>query len=138
MDDCQNLQFIILLLMCFNWFYRPSSLDALVFGALAPLLKVPFPVVILRNHFKGCSNLWSLCQRILDKYFPLSPEGMWTNYPLKYIPWAIRPPVCYPNASTYVNNFNPQSSGLVCVVILINTSIKLFMLLYVYFYINNI
>ncbi|KAI0235428.1 Metaxin-1 [Lamellibrachia satsuma] len=52
----------------------PSSLDALVFGALAPLLKVPFPVVILRNHFKGCSNLWSLCQRILDKYFPLSPE----------------------------------------------------------------
>ena len=57
--------------------YRPSSLDALVFGAFAPLLKVPFPVPLLRNHLKGCSNLWDLCQRILDRYFPLSQEGMY-------------------------------------------------------------
>ncbi|KAK2160555.1 hypothetical protein NP493_1636g00014 [Ridgeia piscesae] len=59
-----------------NYFFgsTPSSLDALVFGALAPLLKVPFPVTILRNHLKGCTNLWNHCQRILDNYFPLSPE----------------------------------------------------------------
>ncbi|KFM58101.1 Metaxin-1, partial [Stegodyphus mimosarum] len=53
---------------------NPCSLDAIVFGYLAPLLKAPFPTAALQNHLKACTNLSQFVQRILQKYFPLSPE----------------------------------------------------------------
>lgn len=59
----------------FQYFFRPSSLDALVFGYVAPLLKAPLSNSQLANHVKGCPNLSGLCNRILSKYLPMSPEG---------------------------------------------------------------
>lgn len=53
---------------------RPSSLDAVVFGYLAPLLKAPFPNTVLQTHLKSCHELTRFCERILSKYFPLTPE----------------------------------------------------------------
>ncbi|XP_052101289.1 metaxin-1-like [Mytilus californianus] len=55
---------------------QPSSLDALVFGYVAPLLKAPLPNSQLANHVKGCPNLSGLCNRILNKYLPMSPEDL--------------------------------------------------------------
>ncbi|KAK2168212.1 hypothetical protein LSH36_19g05007 [Paralvinella palmiformis] len=52
----------------------PSSLDAVVFGYLAPLLKAPFPNTVLQTHLKSCHDLTRYCERILSKYFPLTPE----------------------------------------------------------------
>ncbi|XP_042907147.1 metaxin-1 [Parasteatoda tepidariorum] len=54
----------------------PCSLDAIVFGFLAPLLKAPFPNAALQNHLKACTNLQKFVDRILQKYFPLSPEEL--------------------------------------------------------------
>ncbi|XP_064638812.1 metaxin-1-like [Lineus longissimus] len=48
----------------------PSSLDAVVFGYIAPLLKAPLPNNALVNHLKACDNLASLCSTILLRYFP--------------------------------------------------------------------
>lgn len=42
--------------MCGN---KPSSLDALVFGFLAPLLRLPFPNDRLQIHLSACPNLVS-------------------------------------------------------------------------------
>ena len=58
-----------------DMYCRPTSLDAIVFGYLGELLKVPYPNTTLQNHLKGCPNLVSFCRRILNTYFPLSPEG---------------------------------------------------------------
>ncbi|GIY25286.1 metaxin-1 [Caerostris darwini] len=55
---------------------NPCSLDAIVFGFLAPLLKAPFKNAALQNHLKACPNLVQFVQRILQKYFPLSPEEL--------------------------------------------------------------
>ncbi|ESO88232.1 hypothetical protein LOTGIDRAFT_234567 [Lottia gigantea] len=52
----------------------PSSLDALVFGYLAPILKAPLPNNQLQNHLKMCDNLCSLCNNILQRYLPPDPE----------------------------------------------------------------
>lgn len=55
---------------------KPSSLDAIVFGYLAPLLKVPFPSYSsLRTHLHAYSNLTSFVERILKKFFPTVQEG---------------------------------------------------------------
>ncbi|XP_064608299.1 metaxin-1-like [Liolophura sinensis] len=54
----------------------PSSLDALVFGYLAPLLKAPFQGSQLQNHLRGCENLTTLCTRVLQRFFPLDPEEL--------------------------------------------------------------
>ncbi|XP_013385715.1 metaxin-1 isoform X2 [Lingula anatina] len=54
----------------------PSSLDAIVFGYLAPMLKAPLPVNPLSKHLGTCYNLCQLCSRILSKYFPLSREEL--------------------------------------------------------------
>ncbi|XP_005088908.1 metaxin-1 [Aplysia californica] len=48
----------------------PSSLDALVFGYLAPLLKAPLPNNQLQNHLKQCDNLVAMCNEILTSFFP--------------------------------------------------------------------
>ena len=47
----------------------PSSLDALVYGHLAPLLKAPLPNPTLQNHLKACVNLVSFVVRITQNYF---------------------------------------------------------------------
>ncbi|OWF54070.1 metaxin-1-like [Mizuhopecten yessoensis] len=54
----------------------PSELDAKVIGYLAPLLKAPVQTNRLINHLKACTNLCTLCNRVLMRYFPLSPEEM--------------------------------------------------------------
>lgn len=54
----------------------PSSLDAVVFGYVAPLLKAPLNTNQLINHLKQCDNLGLHCSRILRLYFPLSEEEM--------------------------------------------------------------
>ncbi|XP_059172484.1 metaxin-1-like [Physella acuta] len=49
---------------------QPSSLDALVFGYLIPLLKAPLPSNPLQNHLQQCTNISQLCNNILTLYFP--------------------------------------------------------------------
>lgn len=55
---------------------QPTSLDAIVFGYVAPLLKAPLHSSPLANHAKGCENLSYLVNRILRKYMPMSPEDL--------------------------------------------------------------
>ncbi|KAM9713819.1 metaxin-3 isoform 3-T4 [Dama dama] len=50
----------------------PSTLDAYVFGFLAPLYKVRFPKVQLQEHLKQLSNLCRFCDDILNSYFRVS------------------------------------------------------------------
>ncbi|XP_030049086.1 metaxin-3 isoform X2 [Microcaecilia unicolor] len=47
----------------------PTTLDAFVFGFLAPLYKVRFPKVQLQEHLKQLSNLCRFCDDILGGYF---------------------------------------------------------------------
>ncbi|XP_020041433.1 metaxin-3 isoform X2 [Castor canadensis] len=54
----------------------PSTLDAYVFGFLAPLYKVRFPKVLLQEHLKQLSNLCRFCDEILHSYFRLSLGGI--------------------------------------------------------------
>uniref|UniRef100_A0A2K5NWM4 Metaxin 3 n=1 Tax=Cercocebus atys TaxID=9531 RepID=A0A2K5NWM4_CERAT len=54
----------------------PSTLDAYVFGFLAPLYKVRFPKVQLQEHLKQLSNLCRFCDDILSSYFRLSLGGI--------------------------------------------------------------
>ncbi|XP_068952430.1 metaxin-3 isoform X2 [Petaurus breviceps papuanus] len=53
----------------------PTTLDAYVFGFLAPLYKVCFPKVQLQEHLKQLSNLCRFCDDILSCYFRLSFAG---------------------------------------------------------------
>uniref|UniRef100_A0A3Q3X1S6 Metaxin n=1 Tax=Mola mola TaxID=94237 RepID=A0A3Q3X1S6_MOLML len=48
----------------------PSSLDAYVFGHLAPILKCKLPNGKLQQHLKSLDNLSSFCTNILLLYFP--------------------------------------------------------------------
>lgn len=48
----------------------PSSLDAYVFGHLAPLLKVKLPNSKLQQHLNSLDNLRLYCTNILTLYFP--------------------------------------------------------------------
>ncbi|XP_077989204.1 metaxin-1-like [Glandiceps talaboti] len=59
-----------------DYFYgdTPTSVDAYIFGYIAPLYKIPFPNSRLQVHLKGCQNLCSFCNRILQIYFPPDPE----------------------------------------------------------------
>jgi metaxin len=55
---------------------QPTSLDAVVFSYLAPMMKVPFPNFHhIQAHLKACDNLTSFTNRILLKYFPTSRNG---------------------------------------------------------------
>ncbi|KAB0375325.1 metaxin-3 isoform X1 [Muntiacus reevesi] len=54
----------------------PSTLDAYVFGFLAPLYKVRFPKVQLQEHLKQLSNLCRFCDDILNSYFRVSLGGI--------------------------------------------------------------
>ena len=54
---------------------NPSSLDAVVFSYLAPLLKITFPSTsALQNHINGTYNLNAFVNRILGKYFPSAKD----------------------------------------------------------------
>lgn len=48
---------------------QPSTIDAIVYSYLAPLLKAPLPNPILQNHLKNCTNLVKYVSRISQKYF---------------------------------------------------------------------
>lgn len=48
---------------------HPTSLDAVLFSYLAPLLKAPFKNPILQNHLKACTNLYKFVSRISQRYF---------------------------------------------------------------------
>ncbi|KAI7807143.1 metaxin-1a [Triplophysa rosa] len=55
----------------------PSSLDAYVFGHLAPIIKIQLPNCRLQHHLKHLDNLNTFCSTILNLYFPSeSPEGV--------------------------------------------------------------
>ncbi|XP_025076711.1 metaxin-1-like [Pomacea canaliculata] len=49
---------------------QPSSLDAIMFGYLAPILKAPLPSNQLQTHLKQCDNLVNFINEILQRYFP--------------------------------------------------------------------
>ncbi|XP_072051216.1 metaxin-1-like [Amphiura filiformis] len=53
----------------------PTSLDAVVFSHIAPLLKAPLPSAQLQHHLKCCDNLCRFCSRIVQRYFPLDPNA---------------------------------------------------------------
>ncbi|XP_069079289.1 metaxin-3 isoform X2 [Pleurodeles waltl] len=53
----------------------PTTLDAFVFGFLAPLYKVHFPKVQLQEHLKQLSNLCRFCDDILSGYFSQNLTG---------------------------------------------------------------
>ncbi|KHN81466.1 Metaxin-1 -like protein [Toxocara canis] len=57
-----------------KYFYgdKPSSLDALVFGYLAPMLKLPLPSDRLQQHIMGCPNLVRFIESIISIYLPLT------------------------------------------------------------------
>ncbi|XP_028915452.1 metaxin-3 isoform X3 [Ornithorhynchus anatinus] len=50
----------------------PTTLDAYVFGFLAPLYRIHFPKVQLQEHLKQLPNLCRLCDDILEGYFGLT------------------------------------------------------------------
>lgn len=54
---------------------RPSSLDAYVFGHLAPILKCKLPNGKLQQHLKSLDNLTNFCTNILLLYFPRDGRG---------------------------------------------------------------
>ena len=54
----------------------PSSLDAVVFAHLAPLLKAPLPSAALQNHLKACTNLTRFVGRVLQRFFPKEVKGI--------------------------------------------------------------
>ncbi|GFR98322.1 metaxin-1 [Elysia marginata] len=54
----------------------PSSLDALVFGYLAPLLKAPLPNNQLYNHLIQCDNLCRVVNDVLVTFFPADLREM--------------------------------------------------------------
>jgi len=47
-----------------------SSLDAVMYGYLAPLLKAPLPNNSLQNYLNNCGNLVKFVVRISQNYFP--------------------------------------------------------------------
>uniref|UniRef100_A0A3Q2V1G4 Metaxin-1 n=1 Tax=Haplochromis burtoni TaxID=8153 RepID=A0A3Q2V1G4_HAPBU len=64
----------------------PSSLDAYVFGHLAPILKCKLPNGKLQQHLKSLDNLTNFCTNILQLYFPKDGRGEAHNSPRKTSP----------------------------------------------------
>lgn len=60
---------------------RPSSLDAYVFGHLAPILNCKLPNGKLQQHLKSLDNLTNFCTNILQLYFPKDGRGEAHNSP---------------------------------------------------------
>ncbi|XP_058631400.1 metaxin-3 isoform X2 [Onychostoma macrolepis] len=55
----------------FHFFFgdTPTSLDAFVFGHIAPLIKAPLPSGQLQKHLNQLDNLCQFCNTILKNYF---------------------------------------------------------------------
>lgn len=66
---------LFVFLFCFVTLFRPTTLDAFVFGFLAPIYKVCFPRVQLQEHLKQLPNLCRFCDDILTCYFRLTVSG---------------------------------------------------------------
>ncbi|XP_056275864.1 metaxin-3 isoform X2 [Pseudoliparis swirei] len=61
-----------------NYFFGnlPTSLDAFVFGFVAPIYKASLPSSPLQSHLRQLGNLTSFCDNILAVYFsPDRPDG---------------------------------------------------------------
>ncbi|TKR92572.1 hypothetical protein L596_007200 [Steinernema carpocapsae] len=58
---------------------KPCSLDALIFGHLAPFLKLPMPTDRLTLHLSACPNLVRFVESIISIYLPLSEDDL-RNY----------------------------------------------------------
>ena len=48
----------------------PSSVDAVMYAYLGPLLKAPMPSTTLQNYLKNCNNLVKFVVRVGQNYFP--------------------------------------------------------------------
>ncbi|KAG7189690.1 hypothetical protein KM043_017360 [Ampulex compressa] len=48
---------------------QPTSLDAIVYSYLAPLMKIPLKNPTMQNHLKTCTNLTRFVSRITQRYF---------------------------------------------------------------------
>ncbi|XP_069483503.1 metaxin-3 isoform X1 [Ambystoma mexicanum] len=73
--ECLNLLSYRLGTSQFFFGNTPTTLDAFVFGFLAPLYKVCFPKVQLQEHLKQLSNLCRFCDGILSGYFGQNGTG---------------------------------------------------------------
>ena len=60
-----------LLLYC-----RPTTADAIMFGYIAPLLRINFPRNRLKGHIESYQNIIQTIDFILRRYFPPSARGM--------------------------------------------------------------
>ncbi|XP_062847761.1 metaxin-1a [Trichomycterus rosablanca] len=72
-DDAQECMNLLSQRLGTNRFFfgdSPSSLDAYVFGHLAPLLKIKLPSSKLQQHLTSLENLSNFCNHILSLYFP--------------------------------------------------------------------
>lgn len=74
--------------------HSPSSLDAYVFGHLAPLLKVKLPNGKLQQHLNSLDNLRHYCTNILILYFPSEgggkfPGGLFLNSGPRAVPPTV-------------------------------------------------
>lgn len=61
-----------------KYFYgdKPSSLDALIFGYLAPIMKMPLPSDRLQLHLLSFANLVRFVESIISIYLPLSESQL--------------------------------------------------------------
>uniref|UniRef100_A0A0N5ASM4 GST_C_6 domain-containing protein n=1 Tax=Syphacia muris TaxID=451379 RepID=A0A0N5ASM4_9BILA len=61
-----------------KYFYgdKPSSLDALVFGYLAPIMKMPLPSDRLQLHLLSFANLVRFVESIISIYLPLTEDQL--------------------------------------------------------------
>ncbi|GMT29204.1 hypothetical protein PFISCL1PPCAC_20501 [Pristionchus fissidentatus] len=55
---------------------KPTSLDAVVLGYLAPLLRLPLPNDTLQLHLSACPNLVRFVESTVSIYLPLTEEEM--------------------------------------------------------------
>ncbi|KAL4630046.1 metaxin-3 isoform X1 [Arapaima gigas] len=73
--ECLNLLSFRLGSSLFFFGNTPASLDAFVFGYIAPLLKATLPNGQLQQHLKQLTNLCQFCDTILKTYFDVSTQG---------------------------------------------------------------
>ncbi|KAF1373395.1 hypothetical protein PFLUV_G00238420 [Perca fluviatilis] len=73
--ECMNLLSQRLGSQKFFFGDSPSSLDAYVFGHLAPVLKSKLPNGKLQQHLKSLDNLSNFCSNVLLLYFPRDGRG---------------------------------------------------------------
>ncbi|KAG9355249.1 hypothetical protein JZ751_000087 [Albula glossodonta] len=83
----------------------PSSLDAYVFGYLAPLVKVKLPNGKLQQHLTSLDNLRLFCTNILTLYFPAEGQA------------PSRKMSCQPEGSDFDNEPNKRRNQVLSVLV---------------------